>query len=109
LTEQHGDELRPAAKALGVTLGGVLLDECGELSTGKVLEQLIEQACDLYDCVALLWAAFGETPARNGSPNVNYRRALLLFQTAGTCFGQGWFGIESKQSMKTGRTTLSAT
>jgi len=68
LTEQHGDELRPAAKALGGTLGGVLLDECGELSTGKVLEQLIEQARDLYDCVALLWAAFGETPARNGSP-----------------------------------------
>ena len=49
LTEQHGDELRPAGKALGVTLSGVLLDECGELGAGKVLEQLIEQARELYD------------------------------------------------------------
>ena len=32
------------------------------------MEQLIKQACDLYDWVALLWAAFGEFPARNGSP-----------------------------------------
>ena len=42
LAEQHGDELSPAGKALGVTLGGVLPDECGELGAGKVLEQLIE-------------------------------------------------------------------
>jgi hypothetical protein len=42
LTEQHGDKLRPAGEALGVTLSGVLLDECSELGTGKVLEQLIE-------------------------------------------------------------------
>jgi len=42
LTEQHGDELRPAGKALGVTLGSVLLYECGELGSGEVLEQLIE-------------------------------------------------------------------
>ena len=42
LTEQHGDELRPASKALGGTLSGVLLYECGKLSSGKVLEQLIE-------------------------------------------------------------------
>jgi len=32
------------------------------------MEQLIKQACDLYDWVALLWAAFGEFLARNGSP-----------------------------------------
>ena len=38
LTEQHGNELGPAGKAFGGTLGGVLLDECGELGTGKVLE-----------------------------------------------------------------------
>ena len=31
----------PAGKALGVTLSGVLLYECGELGSGKVLEQLI--------------------------------------------------------------------
>ena len=42
LTEQHGDELRPAGKALGVTLSGVLLYECRELGSGKVMEQLIE-------------------------------------------------------------------
>ena len=42
LTEQHGDELRPAGKALGGTLSGVLLYECGELGAGKMLEQLIE-------------------------------------------------------------------
>jgi hypothetical protein len=42
LAEQHGDELRPAGKALGVTLSGVLPYECGELGSGKVLEQLIE-------------------------------------------------------------------
>jgi hypothetical protein len=88
LAEQHGDELRPAGKALGVTLSGVLLYECGELGTGKVLEQLIEEARDLYDWIALLWAAFGEAPAKEWLANVNYRRALLLFQTARTCFGQ---------------------
>jgi len=42
LTEQHGDELRPAGKTLGVTLSGVLLYECRELGSGKVMEQLIE-------------------------------------------------------------------
>jgi hypothetical protein len=88
LAKQHGDELRPAAKAFGGTLGGVFLDECGELGTGKMLEQLIEEARDLYDCVALLWAAFGETPSKESLANVNYRRALPLFQTARTCLGQ---------------------
>jgi hypothetical protein len=68
LTEQHGDELRPAGEAFGGTLSSVLLYEYGELGSGKVMEQLIKQACDLYDWVALLWAAFGEFPARNGSP-----------------------------------------
>jgi hypothetical protein len=42
LTEQHGNELRPASKALGVTLSGVLLYQCGELGSRKMLEQLIE-------------------------------------------------------------------
>jgi hypothetical protein len=88
LTEQHGNELRPAGKALGVTLRGVLLDECGELGSGKVLEQLIEEARDLYDWIALLWAAFGEAPSKESLANVNYRRALPLFQTPRTCFGQ---------------------
>ena len=63
LAKEHGDELRPAGKALGGTLSGVLLYECGELGPGKVLEQLIEEARDLYDWIALLWAAFGEAPS----------------------------------------------
>jgi hypothetical protein len=88
LTEQHGDELRPAGKALGVTLSGVLLYECGELGPGKVLEQLIEEARDLYDWIALLWAAIGEAPAKEWLANVNYRRAFPVFQTANTCLGQ---------------------
>ena len=49
-------------------LGSVLFHECGELGAGKVLEQLIKQARDLYDCVALLWAAFGEVLAWKRSP-----------------------------------------
>lgn len=63
-------------------------DECGELGARKVLKQLIEQARDLYDWIALLWAAFGEAPGEEWLANVNYRRALLLFQTPGTCLGQ---------------------
>jgi hypothetical protein len=54
LAEQHGHKLRPAGKALGGTLGVVLLDECGELGAWKMLEQLIEEAGYLYDCLALL-------------------------------------------------------
>jgi len=72
----------------------VLPYECGELGSGKVLEQLIEQACDLYDWIALLWAAFGEAPSQELLANVNYRRALILFQTARTCFGQEWNYLE---------------
>ena len=54
LAEQHGDELRPATEALGGTFSAVLLDKGGKLQPGKMLEQLIEQACSLYDWVALL-------------------------------------------------------
>jgi len=42
LAKQHGDELRPAGKALNSTLGGVLFHQCGKLSPREVLEQLIE-------------------------------------------------------------------
>jgi len=96
LTEQHGDELRPAGEALGVTLSGVLLYECGELGSGKVLEQLIEEARDLYDWIALLWAAFGEAPGKERLANVNYRRARPpisdcknLFWTIVVCLRSG--------------------
>ena len=73
----------------------MLLYECGELSTRKVLEQLIEEARDLYDWIALLWAAFGEDPGKEWLANVNYRRASFLFQTARTCFGQEWLNKEA--------------
>jgi hypothetical protein len=68
LAEQHRDEFRPAGKTFCGMLGSVLFHECGELGAGKVLEQLIKQARDLYDCVALLWAAFGEVLAWKRSP-----------------------------------------
>ena len=55
----------------------MFLNQGGELRAGKVLEQLIEQARDLYDWIALLWAAFGEAPSKEWLANVNYRRALL--------------------------------
>src|SRR5512146_309738 len=71
LAEQHGDELRPAGKALGGTLGAVLLHEGGKLRPRKVLEQLIEQTRDLYDWIALLWAACGEAPAKERLAHVN--------------------------------------
>jgi len=40
-----------------------------------MLKQLIEQARDLYDWIALLWAASGEAPAKDLLANVDYRRA----------------------------------
>ncbi len=68
LAKQHGYELRPAGKAFGGTLGIVLLDECGELGAWEMLEQLIEQARNLYDCLALLvgsvWRGFWQEIAR---------------------------------------------
>jgi hypothetical protein len=41
----------------------------------------------LYDWVALLWAAFGEFPARNLLANVNYRRALSFISDYRNLFG----------------------
>ena len=42
LAEQHRDQLGPAAKAFGAPFGVVFLDQRSELSSGKMLEQLIE-------------------------------------------------------------------
>jgi len=60
-----------------------------------MLKQLIEEACDLYDWIALLWAASDEAPAKELLANVDYRRALSLFQSPRTCFGQEWFGVRT--------------
>jgi hypothetical protein len=51
MAKQHSYELRPTAKSFGGTLGTVLLHQGGELATRKMLEQLIEQAGSLYDCL----------------------------------------------------------
>jgi len=40
--EWTADTLDEGVFALGITLRGVLLDECGKPGSGKVLEQLIE-------------------------------------------------------------------
>src|ERR1039458_506698 len=80
-------------KPLASRFSGVLLDGCGELGSGKVLEQLIEQACDLYDWIALLWAAFGEAPSKELLANVNYRRALILISDCRNLF---WTRVKQK-------------
>jgi hypothetical protein len=89
LAEQHGHELRPAGKALGGTLGIVLLDECGELGAREMLEQLIEQARNLYDCLALLvgnvWRGFWQEMTRQ-RPIIGGH--FPLFQSPACCFGQ---------------------
>jgi hypothetical protein len=54
LAEQHGHELGPARKALGVTFGLVLSHERFKLAARGMLERLIEQAGGLYHGDALL-------------------------------------------------------
>ena len=52
LAKEHGDELRPAGKALGGALGLMFVNQSGEFGTRKMLEQqLIEEAGSLYDCL----------------------------------------------------------
>ena len=69
------------------------------------MEQLIEQACDLYDWIALLWAACGEAPGKEWLANVNYRRALSsisdcrnLSWTTVTCDRNGYWSIGTPES-----------
>ncbi len=64
LAKQHGDKLGPAGEALGSALSLVPRDDGGEFGAREMLEQLIEEAGYLYDCLALLGAAFGEAPAK---------------------------------------------
>jgi hypothetical protein len=88
LAEQHRDQLGPAAKAFGVPLRVVFLDQRRELGPREMLEQLIEETRDLYDGSAFLVGAFGEAPAKESLANVHYRRAFLLLTRKQTCFGQ---------------------
>jgi hypothetical protein len=63
----------------------VLVHQRGKLGPGKMLEQLIEQARDLYDWIALPWQRVARDSAKETLANVNYRRAFL-FQTPHACF-----------------------
>jgi hypothetical protein len=54
LTERHGHELGPAGEAFGVAFGLMLFDQGGEFRSGKMIQQLIEQAGNLYHRNALL-------------------------------------------------------
>jgi hypothetical protein len=77
LAKKHGYELRPAAKSLGGAFGTVFLNQGGELGTGEMLEQLIEKAGSLYDCLGPpCGRRSAKLPVRNDSPTLNYRRAL---------------------------------
>jgi hypothetical protein len=51
LAEEHRDKLGPAGEALGGALGVMLFHERGKLGSRKMLEQLIEEAGSLYDCL----------------------------------------------------------
>jgi hypothetical protein len=71
LAKKHGDELRPAGKALGGSFGAVLLDQGGELGPRKMLEQLIEEAGSLYDCLGPpCGRRSAKLPAKEGFANV---------------------------------------
>jgi len=54
LTKQHRDKLGPTGKSFCSPLGSVLSNQCGEFSSGEMLQQLIEQTRYKYHGVALL-------------------------------------------------------
>lgn len=56
----------------------MFLDQSGKLSPRKMLEQLIEQAGYLYDCLALLVGDVWQSPGQGLFANAHYRRACLL-------------------------------
>jgi hypothetical protein len=65
LAKEHGYELRPASKSLGGAFRAVFLNQSGELGAGEMLEQLIEQAGSLYDCLGPpSWATLGDVPGK---------------------------------------------
>src|ERR1700731_2009637 len=96
LAKQHGDERRPAGKPLGSAVAAMLLHQCGKLGPRKMLEQLIEQAGYLYDCLALLVGDVWRGPAKERFANVHYRRAFLFATSRKNCLGQGCFFSESR-------------
>jgi hypothetical protein len=90
LTKQHGDELGPASETLGGALATMFLDQSGKLGPRKMLEQLIEQAGYLYDCLALLVGDVWRSSRQGLLANAHYRRALSLsYLTAGTVLDKG--------------------
>jgi hypothetical protein len=73
LAKQHRDELRPTGEPLSGVLGSMLLHERGKLGPGKMLEQLIEQAGYLYDCLALL---VGDVRRKSGQGTLRSRSII---------------------------------
>jgi hypothetical protein len=87
LAEQHGHELSPASRALGSALGGVPPHQCGKLGAGEMLEELIEQARYLYDCLSLLvGSVWRDSRPRSYSPTSDYRTALSLISDSKRLF-----------------------
>ena len=82
LAEQHGHELSPAGEPLRTALGAVSLDQCRELRSREVLQQLTEQARSLYHRRALrcLCYQFEDTTVPAGPCGGH--------STSAGCFGQ---------------------
>jgi hypothetical protein len=59
MTEQHGNQLRPAGKSLGPPFRLMLYNEFCEIGPGKVMKQLTKQTRYLYHDHALC-GNFGE-------------------------------------------------
>src|SRR5579871_1464417 len=90
-------QVKPLASRSAVC--GVLFYECGELGAGKMLEQLIEEACDLYDWIASCGQRLARLPARNCSPTSIIGGHSFYFRTARTCFGQECGNIGSMRAI----------
>jgi hypothetical protein len=89
LAEQHGDQLGPTAKAFGAPFRIVFLDQRSELSSGEMLEQLIEETRDLYDGLAFLVGGVRRSPGpRNSSPTFIIGGLFFCSDASQTCFGQ---------------------
>jgi hypothetical protein len=65
-----------------------------------MLEQLIEQARDLYHCLALLLGGVW----RESRQGISRQRPIIggrfpSFQTPATCFGQEWFPVDKHNNV----------
>ena len=96
LAEQHRDELRPVGKALGAPLRVVLLHQRGKFGPGETLQQLIEQARDLYHGLALLVGGVWRS-SRQGTIRQRPIIGGLVFSLSQ---GQSSLGQQSRNTQK---------